>query len=688
MTTTPTNNPVPSDHPADARDNFQRIDEFVNSNGDTTSLTRTGRRLETLSGIIRTARESISSSGGVPLGNGVWGAGKQYTAYNQFLVFNGVPYKPKASTTLPYTTQGADPTVAPDSNNVQPFVEVSSIDVGNVQEETIGMGVSIYPEDIKTPASNTAPNNNVPSGTTHLRVTDGGKLEVLEIIGTASGVITAISTTSATIGGTSYPLKALNNEVTFDDMSDLISHSNFYSDETYLVKSFYDGWATDASRDFLPSGGGVFIFEPNRPKSQHNGLTIISPTVPFGESRAQNASWLAGTGETQPTGNGCLVRLFDGELNILWSGTTRVNTDDNQAAINKTIEISLTRELGVYVPKGDYRSSGRILFDLSTTPNRRMPEWRGDNPYSSTLRSSSTVSPSIAIFGSSAGPDHFQGKLTRIGFSTDTPNTGFSFGLDDLSDNLGNFTIDQCFFGNSNATSSQTAVSLRCNWMFDCEFRNVVVVGRSNAGIALDARQLHFCHFLNGSYSNARVGISFQDGGTAFSHGVTFTVPDIENVTIGVFCNQPSVRAVTLENPFIDIRDPVANDEPAGGAMFDWRNSDVSGLTVNNVDPARAYSFLYGGTPFTPQTNFSRVNVKGRYPNQTNPAFPNSDVAFFNNTGQTQRIEVFGGTVTDIFINGEARGNPNGPYTAILNSGEFIAVRYSATPAWRWKAIV
>ncbi len=44
----PTNNPVPSDHPADARDNFKIIDEFVNSRGILTSPSRTGRQILTL----------------------------------------------------------------------------------------------------------------------------------------------------------------------------------------------------------------------------------------------------------------------------------------------------------------------------------------------------------------------------------------------------------------------------------------------------------------------------------------------------------------------------------------------------------------------------------------------------------------------------------------------------------------
>lgn len=118
----PTNNPVPSDHPADARDNFKRIDEVVNSQSTKTSPTRTGKTLDTLAGL---ASKYIAS----PVNGGVWAAGVEFTAYNQYMAFGGVSYKPSFSTPLPYTTQGSDPTVLPDSNFVEPFSEINSTNI-------------------------------------------------------------------------------------------------------------------------------------------------------------------------------------------------------------------------------------------------------------------------------------------------------------------------------------------------------------------------------------------------------------------------------------------------------------------------------------------------------------------------------------------------------------------------------
>ncbi len=117
----PTNNPVPSDHPADARDNFKRIDEVVNLQSNQSSPTRTGKRLDTLYGLEQRYLQAIQQTGGVPLNGGVWAAGQTFTSYNQFMIFNDIPYRPLTSTTLPYGPTGA----SPDPSLVGPYSSLS-----------------------------------------------------------------------------------------------------------------------------------------------------------------------------------------------------------------------------------------------------------------------------------------------------------------------------------------------------------------------------------------------------------------------------------------------------------------------------------------------------------------------------------------------------------------------------------
>ncbi len=128
----PTNNPVPSDHPADARDNFKRIDEVVNLQSEQSGPTRTGKRLETLYGLERKYLQAIQDAGGAPLNGGVWASGQTFTAYNQFMVYNGVAYKPLVSTSLPYGPTGA----APDLSFVGPFTEITSVNLGGYTNYT------------------------------------------------------------------------------------------------------------------------------------------------------------------------------------------------------------------------------------------------------------------------------------------------------------------------------------------------------------------------------------------------------------------------------------------------------------------------------------------------------------------------------------------------------------------------
>jgi lysophospholipase L1-like esterase len=101
--------------------NMDTITEFVKSDNDTL-VDQYGDTRNTL----KSVETAIRNAGGVPLGDGQWGIGKTYTAYDQVLYFNSVPYKPL---NVPYTTQGADPTQSPDLENVQPYSDISS---GNI----------------------------------------------------------------------------------------------------------------------------------------------------------------------------------------------------------------------------------------------------------------------------------------------------------------------------------------------------------------------------------------------------------------------------------------------------------------------------------------------------------------------------------------------------------------------------
>lgn len=62
--------------------------------------------------VLEQIKDIVSDLEAVPLGNGSWQAGQTFTAYNQFMVYNGIAYKPLTTTTLPYEPTGATPDLA------------------------------------------------------------------------------------------------------------------------------------------------------------------------------------------------------------------------------------------------------------------------------------------------------------------------------------------------------------------------------------------------------------------------------------------------------------------------------------------------------------------------------------------------------------------------------------------------
>lgn len=104
-------------------------------------------------------------------------------------------------------------------------------------------------------------------------------------------------------GSISYPVS---------DISELLTAPKI-AGRSYAVTSYHSGWS---ALNKSPTGGGRFVWQALRPKSQHNGGTVIAPEAAFPadwSNETQKASWFSFT----TTGNGCFVRIDTDKINVM-----------------------------------------------------------------------------------------------------------------------------------------------------------------------------------------------------------------------------------------------------------------------------------------------------------------------------------------------------------------------------------
>lgn len=128
-------------------------------------------------------------------------------------------------------------------------------DLTKAQEELLSAGSKVYPDD----GSVLANGDNITAGTTHLRVLVGGEPTIVAMSPVASGVVSLLTETSATIGITSVNF-SINKEIEFSDVASLKSPPIPESlvalfDVPAKTTAYYGGWAVQTA----PIGGANYI---------------------------------------------------------------------------------------------------------------------------------------------------------------------------------------------------------------------------------------------------------------------------------------------------------------------------------------------------------------------------------------------------------------------------------------------
>lgn len=124
------------------------------------------------------------------------------------------------------------------------------------------------------------------------------------------------------------------------------------------VSSYHPGWASTVMGAY---GGGEFILDQSKPKSAHNGGTVISDTVPWDGAQSTHENFINGIGETDPNGLGCWVRT-DEELSVWAFGAVKFLNDGVATAPDSTYAF----QKALYAAKKSPLTATHSISDLKT----------------------------------------------------------------------------------------------------------------------------------------------------------------------------------------------------------------------------------------------------------------------------------------------------------------------------------
>lgn len=112
------------------------VSEFFESSLDTLT-TRLGASRLTHTGLMKLIFDGFNRAGGVPVGDGMWSAGKVFARHDEYLIHGGKRYRLKASTPTPYSV-GA----TPDLIKVEEAPPITLGDLNTSTVTTIGTSVA------------------------------------------------------------------------------------------------------------------------------------------------------------------------------------------------------------------------------------------------------------------------------------------------------------------------------------------------------------------------------------------------------------------------------------------------------------------------------------------------------------------------------------------------------------------
>ncbi len=379
--------------------NLDALEQVLNAGDSTTVTTPSGKEHKSVAKHLKEMDEkadqtieektiefqsAIGAAGYESLGD--WTAEvTTFTNYGQYALYNGIPYKPRSTASLPYQAQGNDPTSSPDADNVSAWTEqqgfvfssISTMKSGLSNQGTVVTASMISRNDVKAEtlgyhggwAALAKPEGNAPYILTTLAAVrsakgddtwepDGSVDHYLEDIGDGStyvamfnpskGVIN-IKQAGAYVNGVSIDTKAISAAV------------------SYAIDNF--GVVNGVDLD-----SGEMLVDANI-------ASITKPITVFGQGRRQSIIKVTSDAdevivfELKNTGFGSESTEFPAEANTAYTDYSDVNSGVTMRGFSITGDRSVTQH-GIRF-KGNCDNCTLDDLDISYLNGRAL--WLGNN---------------------------------------------------------------------------------------------------------------------------------------------------------------------------------------------------------------------------------------------------------------------------------------------------------------------
>lgn len=117
-------------------------------------------------------------------------------------------------------------------------------------------------------------------------------------------------------------------------------------------------YVTSSYRLGLGKGGASYRWSASTPKSNHNGIDVVSPTVPLASDYSNLLEFLNGTGETQPGGSGCFLLVYPSEVTAYHAGLVGDGATDESSLAQRFVD---SRKGNICIFPGRHLIAGLVL---------------------------------------------------------------------------------------------------------------------------------------------------------------------------------------------------------------------------------------------------------------------------------------------------------------------------------------